>query len=358
MQTPIQHRYSLDTSSRKFSCPECGQKRAVRYKDNETGEYLPDHVAKCDRLTSCGYHYSPKHYFTENGIKPRKHQFIDNKLPEPPKPVDYIPLDFLSRSVHYKYYKNNNLFLFLKSLFGEAVALNLCKKYLLGTSSHWRGAAIFWQIDFQGNARQCKIMLHNPHTGKRIKVGEEVYRYDRTSNTYLKEKTEVACSKIYGKYLDHSTRNLNLEQCFFGEHLLTEYPDLEVCIVESEKTALIASVYAKDFIWLATGGASGCKWRDYSTYKVLKDRTVTFFPDHGLFNVKSGKTCYQEWCERIGRIKDVLSCKIRVSDILEKRLSNQLRQDQDLADLLINRDKLTGHALTENGYPVAWDYNF
>jgi hypothetical protein len=45
-----------------------------------------------------------------------------------------------------------------------------------------------------------------------------------------------------------------LSQCLFGEHLLkdTETP---VAIVESEKTAIIASCYYPEFIWLACGGS-------------------------------------------------------------------------------------------------------
>lgn len=31
-----------------------------------------------------------------------------------------------------------------------------------------------------------------------------------------------------------------LTQCLFGEHLLKKYPDKPVCLVEAEKTALIA----------------------------------------------------------------------------------------------------------------------
>lgn len=35
------HRFSLDSSSRKFQCAGCHKKRMVRYKDNKRNEYLP-----------------------------------------------------------------------------------------------------------------------------------------------------------------------------------------------------------------------------------------------------------------------------------------------------------------------------
>jgi hypothetical protein len=216
---------------------------------------------------------------------------------------------------------------------------------------------VFPQLDIEGNLRQIKIMLHDANTGKRIKEGATVERFDREIKTYKTEVTEKSCSLVYGRFINEFTRVLNLEQVFFGSHLLTEYPEKKVCIVESEKTALIASVYLPQFIWLATGGASGCKWREYSIYKILKGRSVTFFPDYGYFNKKSGKTCFDEWKERCERIADALgsASQIRVSDVLEKRLSDKERGDQDLADLLIIRDKETGIALSEADYPIVWD---
>lgn len=362
METVNTYRFSLDKSSKKFNCPNCRRKRFVLYRDNENGEYLSEQVGRCDRENGCGYHYTPKQHFADNCentvIGWQKKPFIEfDKAPEPVK-IDFLPIEILSRSTDPKYYKSNNFFHFLYCLFGYAIAKDLFCKYLIGTSSYWKGAALFPQIDEQGNLRQVKIMLHNAFTGKRVKDGATVDRFDKKEKKYITEVTEKSCSLIYGRFIDETTRDLNLEQTFFGCHLLTEYPDKPVCVVESEKTALIASVYMPGFIWLATGGASGCKWRDYHVYKVLQNRSVTFFPDHGYFNKKSEKTCFEEWTDRVKRISEALNNpKIRVSDILEKRLTEAPRQDQDLADLLLFRDESTGLALTAAGYPIIFDYS-
>lgn len=349
------HRYCLYKGSKKWKCAGCGQKTAVVYIDNETRELMPEHVSRCDRENSCGYHFTPKQYFSENDIKDFK-PFVEQKATVPIK-VDFLPNEYMARTVDYKFYSHNNLYRFLVSLFGENVTLDLCKQYLIGTSKYWKGATIYWQIDESGNVRQCKIILYNPYTGKRIKSGAEIEKFDKATKTFIKQVAEKSCSLVNGKYLDEYTQTLNLEQTFFGAHLLAEFPDNEVCIVESEKTALIASVYMPQFVWLATGGASGCKWRDYSVYKLLNGRSVTFFPDYGYFNKKTVKTCFAEWGDRVERIKEALQWnKIKVSDILEKRLAHLEREDQDLADLLIIRDKQTGIALTQGGYPVIWDY--
>jgi hypothetical protein len=350
-------RFELDKSSKKVACPQCRQRRFVLYRDNETGSYLPDEVGRCDRENDCGYHFSPKQYFDRNGNLSSQKPFIESVKPAEPVKIDLLPIDVLNRSVDPKFQKQNNFFQFLTLLFGYGIAKELFARYLIGTSSFWKGAALFPQIDTEGYLRQIKIMLHNAFTGKRVKEGATVERFDRQQRKYITEVAEKSCSLIYGRFIDETTKGLNLEQTFFGCHLLTEFPNKPVCIVESEKTALVASVYMPGFLWLATGGASGCKWRDYAIYKVLKNRSVTFFPDHGFFNRKTGKTCFEEWTDRVARISEALqNPRIRVSDILEKRLNSLERIDQDLADLLLTRDENTGIALSSAGYPIFWDF--
>ena len=51
----------------------------------------------------------------------------------------------------------------------------------------------------------------------------------------------------------------HVEHCLFGLHLATLFPEAEVCLVESEKSAVICSAFSdpKKRIWMATGGKSG-----------------------------------------------------------------------------------------------------
>src|SRR5690349_19434153 len=146
MNTVNTYRFELDKSSKKLTCPQCRQKRFVLYRDNETGGYLPDHVGRCDRENGCGYHFAPKQYFAENVNQCQKKPFIDLTTEEPQK-IDFLPIDILSRSIDPKFYKQNNFFQFLTLLFGHSVAMDLFSRYLIGTSSYWKGAAIFPQID-------------------------------------------------------------------------------------------------------------------------------------------------------------------------------------------------------------------
>ena len=64
---------------------------------------------------------------------------------------------------------------------------------------------------------------------------------------------------------------------YFGEHLLAQHPDCPVAIVESEKTALIASMEVPGVVWLATGSKSNLS--ALSERSVLDGRDVTLYPD-------------------------------------------------------------------------------
>ncbi|MBX3241030.1 MAG: hypothetical protein KIT80_16105 [Chitinophagaceae bacterium] len=328
MTTGTTRRFSLDKSTKKYTCPHCRRRTLVRYKDHGVGELSPDHVGRCDRENKCGYHYPPKQYFAEKGIQaPRVER---NTVPEPPKPVSFISWEVLKASL--KGYETNHFVQFLINLFGIKVASQLVSRYFIGTSKHWSGATTFWQVDENGKIRAGKIMLYNPETGKRVK---EPFPHIHWAHKVLK------------------LPEFKIGQCFFGEHLLVDKTK-PVAIAESEKTAVIASFFFPQFVWLATGGAAGgCPWREFSVFKVLKDRDVILFPDFGY--TTSGKTCFQEWKDRAGTIMSRMKCNIRVSTVLEKNIPEEQRVNgSDLVDFLIKRDEQTGIAVTDEGYPVIW----
>lgn len=318
-------------------CPGCGQRsKFSRYIDIENGEDIADHVGRCDRENNCGYHFTPKQFFTEN--PDRKAEFINTPVADSSmaeiKPVEYLPTHCW-KAISGKYRKHNHFYTYLVSLFGEQIAGAVFDKYLIGTSNHFNGGTVFFQVDEQARLRTGKIMLYDPVTGKRVKSDP-----DRTTWVHY-----ILNLKI------------NFQQCFFGQHLLEEFPDKTVCITESEKSAVIASVYFPEFIWLATGGAlGGCKWREYSVYKALQYRTVIFFPDYGYANKKTGKTCFQEWSERVAQISEGMKGSFKVSGLLENRLKDQERNDQDLIDVILKRDEIFQVALNDYNYPVQFDY--
>lgn len=62
----------------------------------------------------------------------------------------------------------------------------------------------------------------------------------------------------------------------FGEHLLSLNPSAPVAVVESEKTALIASIALPGYVWVATGSKQNL---NAERCRALKGRSVYLFPD-------------------------------------------------------------------------------
>jgi hypothetical protein len=301
----IEYKYKLEPykgMNTRYKCPSCQQKDKTfsLYIDTDTGEHIHPAVGRCNRESNCGHHYTPKQYFQDNNVSFDTLQPKETK-PRPvtpqPKPVSLIPAEKLKGSL--KGYESNHFVIYLIDLFGIKVTNDLVGKYFIGTSKHWNGASVFWQIDTQGKVRTGKIMLYNPLTGKRVK---EPFNHITWVHTRLNQ-------------LDYA-----LQQCFFGEHLLID-KSRPVAIVESEKTAVIASAYLPEFIWLAAGNADGL---NASKCSILKGRTVLLFPDLNAFD---------KWKKRAEGFSHIAS--FQISDLLEKSASEEERRNGlDIADYL------------------------
>lgn len=288
----------------RFNCPKCEHrdKTFSLYIDTDTGEYLNSKVGRCNRESNCGFHYTPKQYFQDNGILFEPAQPKVYKPKPKPKPVSLIPVEYLKASL--KEYETNHFIQYLIKLFGVEITTELINSYFLATSRYWNGATVFWQIDIKGNIRTGKIMLYNPTTGKRVK---EPFNHISWVHKALKQP------------------EYELKQCLFGEHLINQSFFKPVAIVESEKTAVIASVYLPQFIWVAVGSLSNL---NAEKCKVLKGRTVVLFPDLKGF---------EKWSEKANELSSIADFK--VSDLLERKATEaEKERGLDLADYLIKFD--------------------
>lgn len=289
----------------KGTCPHCGRRRCfVRYVD-ERGEYIfPDNVGRCDHEVSCGYHYTPREYFRDHDIKPDKaKEDPQYSLPvrtQPPMPISYIDEKIVQASLCQ--YDKNPLFLFLSHSIGGEATEELFRRYRVGTASKWSGATVFWQTDIGGKVRSGKVMGYNPKDGHRIK---EPFPQVCWAHTLLHLK------------------DFNLKQCFFGEHLLAQ-SNTDVAVVESEKTAIIASHFVPDYIWIATGGKHGCLNPD--ALKVLKGRRVYLFPDLQAYN---------DWKDKEPLFVEA-GCHVTTSNFLEEHaVEEEKNAGLDIGDFLL-----------------------
>lgn len=336
------------------TCPSCRRPHHLsQYVNKKTGEYIAEGlVGRCSNEIKCGYHYTPKQYFIDNPNRStRQNAFPSGYRMETPQTqsgkgfqrnvsrfptlrerkqeteettTQFLPLEMLERSV--SAYSQNHFYRFLLTRFGPVVANWLCEDFLIGSSKHWPGATAFWQVDTQGNVRQVKVILYDPATGKR----------DKGKGCYFAGK-EILRSQ-----------DAAFKQSFFGEYRLNREFDKPLALVESEKTAVAASVFMPEFAWLATGGVNGCKWTDYDVCKVFEGKTVVLFPDLNAFD---------KWSEKAETVRSLVDCRIMVSDFLEKNATTEQRASGlDIADFLLMNCDSTGLALTDAGYPIIFDY--
>lgn len=295
----------------KKPCPQCGRKVCfTRYVDASGNHVFPKHVGRCDHEHSCGYHFSPSDYFRENPEESislsRKHVITPKNLPVTIK--EQFP-SFIERNIMEQtlsHYAINPLYTFLARCMGKEETDRLCSLYRIGTSRKWGGAAIFWQVDYNGRVRTGKIMLYDATTGKRVKHPH---------------------SHVCWVHTEMRLKDYHLFQCFFGEHLLPLYPDRKVFVVESEKTAVIASHFMPDVLWVATGGKNGCF--NERAVIALAGRDVVLMPDLGAT---------QEWQARLPML-DKVCRSVSVNDILETIATEEQRsQGLDIADFLLMED--------------------
>lgn len=288
----------------RYECPACNKPgEFARYIDTESKYSFPDHIGRCNRESSCGYHYTPSEFFRDNPDE--KKRIFDDSIPAPmnvnyrpaqpaPKPIDYFDERVMLATM--AKYEQNSFTNALQSIFDTGQIGSIIDRYKLGTTKS--GAVVFWQIDINGRIRYGKAMhyLSDLHRDK--------------------SRHPVGVHSLMKKY------DFNYKQCFFGEYLLKEYPHRSVCIVESEKSACICSEVLPGYIWLATGGKNGCKWTDKDVCSVLKGRKVILFPDVDAHN---------DWTEKAAILRNY-GIQVSISDYLAKVAPGT---QQDIADHLI-----------------------
>lgn len=294
-------KYTLDKSSKKFICPSCGKQRFVKYVDTISNGYLNVTFGRCDRETSCGYHQSP----TENEVLVAPNNLLPTIITTP----DYIDYELLEKSR--KNFISNNFIKYLRKYFNETEITNAIDNYKIGTSKHWNGATIFWQINQSNLVHTGKIILFDENTGKRVK------------NPF---------PHIYWVHKKITVENFHLQQCLFGLHLVANPLQQSivnplqrtVAIVESEKTAIVMSLFLPNYIWLATGSKQNLK---FQLLQPLKKQAIVLFPDKGEF---------EDWNKKTMELQKK-GFDIKCSSILEKDI---YELGSDLADLYFaSKDK-------------------
>ena len=296
------YRYKLETPrvtgrrQQKTTCPHCGKKKCfVRYVDTHNGcQYVADTVGKCDHQHSCGYHYKPSEYYHDNQWATEPKASETHCAPIPLPPFQPLPMEYVQRS-------HSPQSIFWQWMAGTvAPRLGLSQErlqqiyddYLVGATQ--KEDVIFWQIDEQQQVHGGHIMQ---------------YRIDGHRNGFQgwTHTPLIRAGLLPPDWM--------LYQCLFGQHLLSQRPNAHLCIVESEKTALIMAAHQPEYLWLATAGSGGLT---PEKVQCLQGRRVTLFPDSG---------CYEKWSRQMQLTQGI---DYNVSQQLEAYPANT-----DLCDVLL-----------------------
>jgi len=266
--------YSLEVGSKKFTCPKCERKTFVRFINTETGKYLSEKYGRCDREVKCGYFMKPEKQNTDE--------------------FSITPIWQMTQTL--KNYEGNVLIKTLADRFGVEAVNKVLKKFYIGTGSgKYEGWSIFWQVDSMGYIRTGHMM-----------------QYIGLSRTKFQNWTHSLIDSNY-----------RLKQCFFGLNQLKEIPrDKQINVVESEKSAIICSIYFPGETWMSTAGRHGLK---NDTLIALYPHPVKLYPD----NDSIGK-----WKEVANSMNNVNVVDWQHDFFGYTREIERLKQGADIADFL------------------------
>ena len=296
------YRYKLETPrvtgrrQQKTTCPHCGKKKCfVRYVDTHNGyQYVADTVGKCDHQHSCGYHYKPSEYYHDNqwATEPKASETHCAPIPLPPfqpLPMEYVQRSHSPQSIFWQWMAGT---VAPKLGLSQERLQQIYDDYLVGATQ--KEDVIFWQIDEQQQVHGGHIMQ---------------YRIDGHRNGFQgwTHTPLIRAGLLPPDWM--------LYQCLFGQHLLSQRPNAHLCIVESEKTALIMAAHQPEYLWLATAGSGGLT---PEKVQCLQGRRVTLFPDSG---------CYEKWSRQMQLTQGI---DYNVSQQLEAYPANT-----DLCDVLL-----------------------
>lgn len=167
--------------------------------------------------------------------------------------------------------EQTSLYRFLCRHFTPEQVRDVCSRYLVGACryvNHQGGrAAALPYIDCRGQVVDVKLMHFHPLTGSR----KDAPPLRRWADTQIEQSWFLAECK---------QSHMRAPWCCFGEHLLAASPRKPIAVVESEKTALIASLAFPAYVWLAVGGKNNLH---RLPLQAIGSRSVTLFPDNDAF---------------------------------------------------------------------------
>lgn len=226
------------------------------------------------------------------------------------------------------------LFAFLSKEFGEAEARRVCSLYLVGASKYTAPngfhASAFPYINTAQRIVDCKLFHINPTTGSR-KTAAPLCQWVKNGEPQKLPTSWVLSEMNRERRKNNLPEYFRADWCNFGDHLLQLYPTAEVCLVESEKTALIAAITYPEKLWIAVGSKYNLTAERCAVYA---GRKVWLFPDRDGYKdkVKADGSTDKGW-ETIA--EDLAACGLGEVWIDTTTERHHGEANDDLADIIL-----------------------
>ena len=393
----MNYRYTLDKSSKKYNCPECGKKRFVLYIDEVAKEFAPLQYGICDRKSSCGYHLAPPietlcYFVSIDSIKEISDKtFVveqDSKEMILPKSVVleqmlkgiYIAAYFVDEpkynfnlqcnNLDQKYYSDSGSTkvlepIKLKPKIIEPVYFDFetFKRTLKGYEQNTFIQNLLKRVQFPFSTdevtkvieqyrlgtitkgyRACAITF--PYIDKADNIrAVQVKQFNEQNNTSATDKLDKVILNGLRKdnksiphwlssYIDYGT-DYGFFNCLFGEHLLSRFPLNPIALVEAPKTAIYGTLY-----FGSPDMPKNLIWLAVYNESSFNFDKLKVLEGRDVFVFpdlsKDGST-FNKWQDKAKEYETRLpATRFIFSDLLEQLADEQQRlQGADLADVLI-----------------------
>ena len=227
-----QNRFKYSTNRRNVEKCPCG-------KDNRTssGAYRFAPVEGSENTGKC---FTCDEFFFDGKEAPATYENNTN--------YNYVPTQIVREMLIDTRRTENPLIDYFNSYFEKDIIEKVFHSYWVGHDMTDNSIA-FPYIDAYNNVRRIQHMKFK-FDGVKCSRNKYFHKWDKVENTYNK--------------------------CSFGEHLINEYLEKEICFVESQRTALFLACKDPSRLYLATGSKGHLQ--DY-LFKPLAGRKVTLIPD-------------------------------------------------------------------------------
>lgn len=284
-------------------CPGCGRKEFKPYV-NAAGEPLDKTCGRCNRERNCCYHLPPRGFLKKHPGHDAERTMANVAGDRPVKRAIVMPSAWVAAKT--KDNGRNVLLQYLRALPWDAEQRRRLEEAIAayGVGTDKRGRTIWWQIDESGQVRSGKQMTYKAD-GHRDKTCAPGWIHTSVRGIFPAEKYEYV-------------------GCLFGLHLVARHPGATVCLVESEKSAVVCSAFfpMAERVWVASGGLTHVNAATLAPLLRAR-RKITAYPDHDGF---------KDWTRRLAEVDRGITVSSFVEQLYEQGRDSATA---DIADILL-----------------------